>query len=56
MILLLLDITFSSMVTDAITVITSIFNFITSNWLLVGSIGVSIVIAIIFAVYSRLHR
>ena len=53
---MLLDVTFTSMISDALTVISTVFTWITSNWLLMGTLGVSIVLGVVFAVYSRFHR
>lgn len=53
---MLLAFDFSTMVSNALGIITSIISFITENNLLITLLGVSIVLSLVFAVYARLHR
>lgn len=50
--MLLLDMDFSTLVSNGVTVFTTIFGAIQSNWLLMGVVGVSVVIPMIFGVVS----
>lgn len=43
---------FTSMLTSVITIVTSVFGFITGNWLLMGTLAVSVVVPIIFSVFT----
>lgn len=43
---------FTSMLTSVITIVTSIFGFITGNWLLMGTLAIGVVVPIIFSVFT----
>ena len=50
-----LTFSFSNAVSDALTVISSVFDFITGNLLLVGIIFTGIVLSIIFAIVNKVR-
>ena len=43
---------FTSMITSVISIVTSIFGFITGNWLLMGVLAISVVVPIVFSVFT----
>lgn len=43
---------FTSLLTSVISIITSVFGFITGNWLLMGSLAISVVVPIIFTIFT----
>lgn len=52
----MLTFSFSSLFTDAFTIMTSIFNWITDNPLLLGMLGLTVVIPTVFTLYQRFKR
>lgn len=43
---------FTSMLTSVISIITSVFGFITGNWLLMGTLAIGVVVPIIFSIFT----
>lgn len=43
---------FVEMISNVITIVTSIFTFITGNWLLMGTLAIGVVVPIIFSVFT----
>lgn len=44
---------FSTMVSGVTSIFSSIFTLITGNWLMMGSLAITVIIPIIFALYSK---
>lgn len=47
---------FASLVSGGITIFSSLFDAITGNWFLMGSIAIPLVIGLLFGVYHNLHK
>ena len=52
----MLEFSFSGLFTDAFTIMTSIFTWITGNPLLLGMLGLTVVIPTVFSLYQRFKR
>lgn len=52
---MLLEFSLSGMITEALSIVTSLIDFIKSNALLIGLLGVGIVIPLVFSIISYIR-